>query len=57
MIIQGAKPLYGEISVSGMKNAALPILFATILVKDVCVLDNIPNVSDISTTLDLLSQM
>ncbi len=57
MIIQGGRPLYGEISISGMKNAALPILFATILVSDVCVLKNIPNVSDVSTTLDILSQM
>ena len=57
MIIQGGRPLYGEISVSGMKNAALPILFATILVKDVCTLENIPGVSDISTTLEILRQM
>ena len=57
MIIRGARPLYGEISVSGMKNAALPILFATILVKDVCTLENIPGVSDIATSLELLRQM
>ncbi len=57
MIIQGGRPLYGEIAVSGMKNAALPILFATILVGDVCTLENIPGVSDISTSLELLRQM
>ena len=57
MIIQGGRPLYGEIPVSGMKNAALPILFATILVGDVCTLENIPGVSDISTSLELLRQM
>ena len=57
IIIQGGKPLHGSISISGMKNAALPILFATILVGDVCVLENIPQVSDISTSLEILEQM
>ncbi len=57
MIIQGGRPLYGEISVSGMKNAALPILFATILVGDVCTLENIPGVSDTATSLELMRQM
>ena len=40
-----------------MKNAALPILFATILVRGVCVLDNIPDVSDIAISLEILQQM
>ncbi len=57
IMIQGGKPLYGDISISGMKNAALPILFATILVGDVCTLENIPEVSDITTTLEILKQM
>ncbi len=57
MIVQGGKPLSGEVFVSGMKNAALPILFATILVGDACTLENIPGVSDISTSLELLRQM
>ena len=57
IIIQGGKPLYGDISISGMKNAALPIIFATILVKDVCILENIPEVSDIDTSLEILKAM
>ena len=57
MMIRGKRPLYGEISVSGMKNAALPILFATILVSDVCTLENIPGVSDISNSLEVLRRM
>ena len=57
IMIQGGKPLYGDISISGMKNAALPILFATILVKDICTLENIPAVSDISTSLEILQAM
>lgn len=57
LILHGGRPLYGEIPVSGMKNAALPILFSTILVGDVCTLENIPNVSDIDITLEILQRM
>ncbi|MBQ7347368.1 MAG: UDP-N-acetylglucosamine 1-carboxyvinyltransferase [Clostridia bacterium] len=57
IIIQGGKPLYGDISISGMKNAALPIIFASILVSDVCTLENIPDVSDIDTSLEILKAM
>ncbi len=57
IIIQGGNRLYGEVSVDGMKNAALPILFATILVRDVCTLENIPPVSDIHTTVRILETM
>ncbi|MBQ1230695.1 MAG: UDP-N-acetylglucosamine 1-carboxyvinyltransferase [Clostridia bacterium] len=57
IVIRGGQPLHGEIPVSGMKNAALPILFATILVGGVCVLDNIPDVSDIDISLRILESM
>jgi UDP-N-acetylglucosamine 1-carboxyvinyltransferase len=40
-----------------MKNAALPILYATILVGDVCTIENIPPVSDITNTIELLRKM
>jgi len=43
--------------VNGMKNAALPILFATLLVKEACVLENIPPVNDISLSLEILRGM
>ena len=52
-VITGKRPLYGEIPVSGMKNAALPILFATILTGDVCTLENIPAVSDGSSNCSM----
>ena len=55
--IRGGKPLYGQIEIGGMKNAALPILFATIITNDVCVIDNIPPVGDIEITLDILAAM
>ena len=54
IIVKSGKRLGGEVSVSGMKNAALPILFATILTGDKCVIDNIPPVSDIALALDIL---
>ncbi|HBR31711.1 MAG TPA: UDP-N-acetylglucosamine 1-carboxyvinyltransferase, partial [Clostridiales bacterium] len=55
--INGGKPLSGRIEVGGMKNAALPILFSTILVEDKCVIENLPRISDIKTTLDILTAM
>jgi len=57
IVINGGKPLYGNIEVSGMKNAALPILFANILVEDKCVIENLPNISDVSRALDILAAM
>ena len=43
-IISGGKPLYGEVTVSGCKNAAVAIIPATILVKGPCVIENVPMV-------------
>ena len=45
LCISGGRPLLGKINIGGMKNAALPIIFATILVNDVCVLENLPDVT------------
>ena len=55
--INGGWPLVGEIPISGMKNAALPILFATIVTEDVCIIDNIPPVGDIEVALQILAAM
>ena len=57
IVINGGNKLYGDIYVDGMKNAALPILFATVLTGDRCVIENLPPVSDINTTLDILRSM
>lgn len=57
IVISGGKPLRGEIGVSGMKNAALPILFATILAEDVCVIENLPDISDVADSLEILRCM
>lgn len=57
IVIQGGIPLHGKVSISGMKNAALPILFASVLVQEECVLENIPEVSDIEDSLQILKEM
>ncbi len=54
ILIRGGKPLYGTIEIDGMKNAALPILFATLLVPGKCRIDNLPAVKDITRSLQIL---
>src|SRR5687768_2048074 len=53
--ITGGSALRGEIEASGAKNAALPILCASLLTADVLALDNVPQLQDISTAVRLLS--
>jgi UDP-N-acetylglucosamine 1-carboxyvinyltransferase len=53
-LLQGGRPLSGVLSVSGAKNAALPLLMATLLTEEECVLTNVPNLEDISVTLKLI---
>ncbi|MDY0309281.1 MAG: UDP-N-acetylglucosamine 1-carboxyvinyltransferase [Castellaniella sp.] len=57
LLIQGGRPLHGEIAISGAKNAALPILCASLLTADPLELDNVPALRDIGTTLTLLQRM
>ncbi|MBO6052713.1 MAG: UDP-N-acetylglucosamine 1-carboxyvinyltransferase [Clostridia bacterium] len=54
IIINGGNPLFGQVEISGSKNAALPIIYASVLVKGKCVLENIPDVSDIRTSFEIL---
>lgn len=55
--ILGGSPLQGEVSVSGAKNAALPILCASLLTAEPLVLSNVPRLRDVSTMKKLLAQM
>jgi UDP-N-acetylglucosamine 1-carboxyvinyltransferase len=57
LIITGGAPLNGEIRISGAKNAALPILAATLLADEPVVVHNIPHLHDITTTMELLGRM
>jgi UDP-N-acetylglucosamine 1-carboxyvinyltransferase len=57
LIITGGTPLNGEVAISGAKNAALPILCASLLTAEPLHLTNLPHLNDISTMLRLLAQM
>jgi len=57
LIIQGGIPLRGEISISGAKNAALPILAGTLLTEKPVIVGNVPHLHDITTTMELLGRM
>ncbi|MBI4386664.1 MAG: UDP-N-acetylglucosamine 1-carboxyvinyltransferase [Elusimicrobia bacterium] len=56
-IVSGGRPLRGRVRVSGSKNAALPILISTLLTDVPCVIDNVPDLRDIHTTLRLIEQL
>lgn len=57
LIINGQRSLYGDVYISGAKNAALPILIASLLTKEELYLKNVPNLFDIKTTEKLLTVM
>ncbi len=57
LIITGGGPLRGEIRISGAKNAALPILAATLLTDQSVIIGNVPHVRDVTTTMELLRRM
>lgn len=57
LIINGGVPLNGEIRISGAKNAALPILAATLLADEPVTVCNVPHLHDITTTMELLGRM
>ncbi len=55
--IQGGKKLAGTITVAGLKNAATPILAATLLTKETCVLKNLPLIEDVFRMLEILESL
>jgi len=56
-VIEGGVALDGEIAISGAKNAALPILAATLLTSEPMLIGNVPHLHDITTTMELLGRM
>ena len=56
-VIHGGNRLRGEVAISGAKNAAVAILPATILAKGPCLIENIPNISDVSIMIKILSEI
>ena len=57
LIISGGKPLYGDVTISGAKNAALPIMAATLLATDNVTIANVPHLKDVTTMMELLGQL
>ena len=55
--VQGPTRLQGEVTISGAKNAALPILFAALLAEEPVEIQNVPKLKDIDTTMKLLGQL
>ncbi|OGI59215.1 MAG: UDP-N-acetylglucosamine 1-carboxyvinyltransferase, partial [Candidatus Muproteobacteria bacterium RIFCSPHIGHO2_01_FULL_61_200] len=57
LIVTGGNPLRGEIKISGAKNAALPVLVASLLTNETVSIGNVPHLQDITTTMELLGRM
>lgn len=55
--ITGGTPLKGHVTISGAKNAAVAIIPATLLIDGVCTLENIPNISDIKISFEILKEL
>lgn len=56
-IIKGGKPLCGEVNISGAKNAAVAIIPATVLARGKCVIENVPDISDVEILLEILQSL
>ncbi len=57
IIINGGRPLNGTVEISGMKNAAVAVLMASILNEDKCVIENVPDIIDVHVALEILESM
>lgn len=57
LVITGQTQLNGEVTISGAKNAAVAILPATLLIDGICTIDNIPNISDVKISCEILERL
>src|SRR2546423_5108527 len=57
ILIHGSRPVSGSIKISGSKNSALPILAATLLTREECVIHRVPDLSDIHYMLQILASL
>ncbi len=57
LVIEGGKPLKGEIKISGSKNTVLPIMAATLLTDEPCIIRNVPNLRDTLTMIKILKSL
>ncbi len=56
-MIHGGRPLYGKVTISGAKNAAVGIIPAALLVEGTCRIENLPEISDVDLLLDILKEL
>ena len=54
-VVHGGARLTGEVTISGAKNAVVAILPATLLAQDTCIIENVPNISDVTTLLQRIT--
>ncbi|MCW8830766.1 MAG: UDP-N-acetylglucosamine 1-carboxyvinyltransferase [Gammaproteobacteria bacterium] len=57
LLIQGGSTLNGQVRISGAKNAVLPILAGTLLCEGTAIVENVPHLHDVTTTVELLGAM
>ena len=57
VIIEGGRPLHGEVKISGAKNATLALMAASLLAKGECVLHNAPDISDVTVLAQIISEL
>ncbi|MFR8104478.1 MAG: UDP-N-acetylglucosamine 1-carboxyvinyltransferase [Clostridia bacterium] len=57
LVVTGGTPLKGEVVISGAKNAAVAILPATLLINGICTIENIPNISDVKSSCEILEAL
>ena len=57
LVITGKTHLKGEVKISGAKNAAVAILPATLLINGFCTIDNLPNISDVKVSCEILTKL
>lgn len=57
LVITGPTPLRGDVTISGAKNAAVAIIPATILINGVCTIENLPNISDVKSSCEILETL
>ena len=57
IVVRGGQPLNGTVRINGMKNAALPIVFASIATGAECIIENIPPVNDVLMALEIIREM
>ncbi len=54
IVVRGGKPLFGSVKIQGSKNAALPLIFASVAIKGTSVIDNVPDIGDVRHALSIV---